>query len=262
MRNHTMGSNPILSARTKHMNKQDHYRQQYAKRNPTWKESTDIYHDQIGRYVTSKTKLLDIGCGHSYLLKDIYKRTSHTYGIDPDKHAITRNKLIKDVRQEYVEKMSFKDNFFDVVICAWVLEHLPNPKKAFKEIHRVLKPGGRVIFITPNTLNYNVWIIRLVPESLHDFFTRKLYGRQDHDTFSKKYRFNSPKKIDESMKEWGYVKEDLILNGDPSYISFDRITFEIACIIEKIQNLKPFRNSKVHIIGIFKKKEKARRKTT
>ena len=251
-----MGSNPILSARTKHMNKQDYFRQQYAKRNSNWEESTNIYHNQIGRYVTSKTKLLDIGCGHSNLLKDIYKKTPHTYGIDPDKHAVKRNNLIKDVRQEYVEKMSFKDNFFDIVVCAWVLEHLPDPKKAFKEIYRVLKPGGRVIFITPNTLNYNVWIIRLIPESLHDFFTRKLYGRQDHDTFSKKYKFNNPKKIEESMKEWGYAKEELIVNGDPSYISFGRITFEIACLFEKIQNLKPFRNSKVHIIGVFRKEAK------
>jgi len=242
------------------MNKQAHYRQQYAKRNPNWEESTNIYHNQIRQYVTSKTKLLDIGCGHSNLLKDIYKRTPHTYGIDPDKHALTRNKLIKDVRQEYVEKMSFTDNFFDIVVCAWVLEHLPDPKKVFKEIHRVLKPGGRVIFITPNSLNYNVWIIRLIPESLHDFFTRKLYGRQENDTFSKKYKFNNPKKIEESMKGWGYTKEDLIINGDPSYISFDRITFEIACLIEKIQNIKPLSNSKVHIIGVFRKEAKAKKR--
>ena len=144
--------------------------------------------------------------------------------------------------------MSFKDNFFDIVVCAWVLEHLPDPKKAFKEIYRVLKPGGRVIFITPNSLNYNVWIIRLIPENLHEFFTRKIYGRQDHDTFSKKYKFNNPQKIEDSMKEWGYAKEELLINGDPSYISF-----EIACLLEKIQDLKPLRNTKVHIIGVFRK---------
>ena len=95
--------------------------------------------------------------------------------------------------------MPFKDNFFDVVVCAWVLEHLSDPNKAFKEIYRVLKPGGKVIFITPNALNYNVWLIRLIPDRFHDFLTKKLYNRQENDTFSKKYLINTPPKIDDLL---------------------------------------------------------------
>jgi len=173
------------------MNKQEYYREKYHKMCPKWRVSTLIYHDLISDSVSKDTFLLDVGCGHSNLLSDIYSKTPHTYGIDPDMSAINRNNEIKYIKRSYVEEMAFKDNFFDVVVCAWVLEHLRDPKKAFKEIYRVLKPGGKVIFLTPNTLNYNVWLIKLIPEKFHDFLTRRLYNRQENDTFPKQYLFNS-----------------------------------------------------------------------
>lgn len=36
---------------------------------------------------------------------------------------------------------------FDLVVMGWVAKHLENPQKVFNEIHRVLKPGGKVIFL-------------------------------------------------------------------------------------------------------------------
>lgn len=39
-------------------------------------------------------------------------------------------------------KLPYTDNFFDVILCNHVLEHIPNDKKAMKEMKRVLKDGG------------------------------------------------------------------------------------------------------------------------
>jgi ubiquinone/menaquinone biosynthesis C-methylase UbiE len=233
------------------MTKQEYYRQKYSEIEPTWMEGTKIYKELIFRLVDKDTYILDVGCGHSELLSDIYSKTDHTYGIDPDPNALNRNTNIKNIERAYVEKMPFENNFFDVIVLAWVLEHLSDPAKAFSEIHRVLKPGGSVIFITPNTYNYNVWIIRLIPEKFHDFFTKKLYQRQENDTFSKKYRINSIKRIDEILSKIGFKKEYLITNGDPSYISFNNLTFKIAILLEKILNKKPFKKCRVHIIGQY-----------
>jgi len=235
------------------MNKQNFYRSKYQTLNPHWRESSQIYHDLILDNTDKDTHILDVGCGHSTLLMDIYQKTPHTYGIDPDLNAVNRNTYIKNVEKSFVEKMPFKDNFFDIVVCAWVLEHLIDPIAAFKEIHRVLKPGGKVVFLTPNAWNYNVWIIRLVPERFHDFFTKKLYGRMDNDTFPKQYRVNSPKRVEAVLSDTNFKKEKLIVNGDPSYISFDDITFLFAILIEKILNLKLLKKAKVHLIGVYKK---------
>lgn len=48
-----------------------------------------------------------------------------------------------------LQNIPFKDNMFDFVITEDVFEHISDYKKAFKEIKRVLKPGGKHIFTVP-----------------------------------------------------------------------------------------------------------------
>ena len=53
------------------------------------------------------------------------------------------------VRCENLERLSFPDRSFDLFITQDVMEHIFNPEAAFKEIARVLKPGGAHIFTVP-----------------------------------------------------------------------------------------------------------------
>lgn len=232
---------------------QEKYRGRYKEINPKWDRSTEIFRKMVLDVVDKETRFLDVGCGHSDLLQEAYEKTPHAYGVDPEVDVLHRNPFLKDIRTEFVEEMSFEDNFFDVVVSAWVLEHLSHPEKAFSEIYRVLKPGGVVIFLTPNAWNYNVWLIRLIPERFHSFFTKKLYGRQDNDTFPKAYKVNSLGKIRKVLNGIGFNEEKLLTNGDPSYISFNNVTFRIALIVEKILNIPVFRKYRVHIVGMFRK---------
>ncbi len=45
--------------------------------------------------------------------------------------------------------LPFRDNAFEVALCTEVLEHLHTPVHALREIHRVLKPGGKLLLTTP-----------------------------------------------------------------------------------------------------------------
>jgi SAM-dependent methyltransferase len=56
---------------------------------------------------------------------------------------------INGYRCENLEKLSFEDEEFDLLITQDVMEHIFNPSKAFKEIARVLKPGGAHAFTVP-----------------------------------------------------------------------------------------------------------------
>ncbi len=237
------------------MNKQERYRQRYKELHPEWDSSPIIYKRLIGENVRSDITILDIGCGHTDFLKEIYDRTPFTYGIDPDAGALAKNQTIKHTVAGNAEKLPFQDSFFDVVVLAWVLEHLEDPEKVFREIHRVLKPHGTVIFLTPNTWNYNVWIIRAIPNAFHDFFTRRLYGRQEHDTFPTRYRINSEKRIERVLTKIGFAKEQMILNGDPTYISFNPPLFWFACFVERFLDLPFLKKARVHLIGSYRKKE-------
>ncbi len=235
------------------MSKQEYYRREYQRLNPGWQESMELYRDLISSSISSKTKVLDVGCGHGDFLKSVYKKTAHTYGVDPDKQALAKNKFIKHKVVAEAQKLPFADNFFDLVVSAWVLEHLTDPQKAFSEIFRVLKPGGKVIFLTPNLWNYNVWLIRLIPNMFHDFLTRKLYNRQENDTYPKQYKINSASQINKILIPTGFKKQKLILNGDPSYISFNQALFKLACLMEKLLDFKPLQFMRVHLIGVYEK---------
>ncbi|MCT2407864.1 class I SAM-dependent methyltransferase [Chryseobacterium antibioticum] len=48
-----------------------------------------------------------------------------------------------------IENIPFKDNSVDYIINIAVLEHVPNPQKVIAEIHRVLKPGGKIYSFIP-----------------------------------------------------------------------------------------------------------------
>jgi 2-polyprenyl-3-methyl-5-hydroxy-6-metoxy-1,4-benzoquinol methylase len=63
-------------------------------------------------------------------------------GIGPDKAS-------EGVRSEDLQRLSYPDGYFDIILTSETLEHVPDPDKAWSEIHRVLKAGGWHIFTIP-----------------------------------------------------------------------------------------------------------------
>lgn len=232
------------------MNRQ-YYQEEYKKLKPGWQDGQAMYCAIVDSLIEKDTKILDIGCGYRNVMKTAYSKTNKTYGIDPNKKALAKNKIIKNKIVCQAENLPFPDNFFDLVVSAWVLEHLENPSVVFKEIYRVLKPRGKVIFLTPNAWNYTIWMIRMTPAKFHAFFARKLYGIQKHDIFPKFYKINSVKRINQTLKPIGFKKVKLYLNGDPTYISFNNFFFKLACFLEDL--FDKFPSARVHLIGIYEK---------
>jgi ubiquinone/menaquinone biosynthesis C-methylase UbiE len=236
-----------------YMSKQEHYRKIYQQIKPGWKDCLKKYIEIINKEIDRNTRILDIGCGHADFLKSVYAKTKHTYGLDPDRGALEKNKIIQHKTVGNADKLPYPDNFFDLVVSAFTLEHLDDPKKIFSEIYRTLKPGGKTIFLTPNVYNYVIWITRLIPDCFHDCIARRLYGRQKNDTYPKKYKINSVKKISNILLPIGFKKSAVILRSDPTYISFNDTLFKLACYIEKLLSKKCFQFAKVHIIGVYQK---------
>jgi SAM-dependent methyltransferase len=62
---------------------------------------------------------------------------------------VPRGEYKNGYRSEDLSQMTFPDNSFDLIITQDVFEHVMEPEKAFKEIARVLKPGGAHLFSMP-----------------------------------------------------------------------------------------------------------------
>jgi SAM-dependent methyltransferase len=58
-----------------------------------------------------------------------------------------------DDKLDIADLQSYKDGQFDFFICSHVLEHVPDDKKAIRELYRILKPGGSGILMVPLILS-------------------------------------------------------------------------------------------------------------
>lgn len=89
--------------------------------------------------------------GHSVNLK---KQCKNYMGSHFFKNKIL-GEYVNGIRNEDLENQTFDNETFDLVITSDVMEHIYEPVKAFKEIHRTLKPGGAHIFSVPLINKHN-----------------------------------------------------------------------------------------------------------
>ncbi|MBI4036871.1 class I SAM-dependent methyltransferase [Candidatus Daviesbacteria bacterium] len=105
-----------------------------------------------------KANFLDLGCNDGlftqFCLKTI--KTKNIYGVDIDNDKVKQAKKlgVKVVKCDLNEAISFKDNFFDVVMANQVIEHLYQVDNFISEIYRILKPGGYTIVSTENASSW------------------------------------------------------------------------------------------------------------
>ncbi len=96
-----------------------------------------------------RLKILDVGCYPYHLGAAMEKMGIGVWGI-AGKHEPINNKNVAILNIE-TDKFPYRSNFFDVVLCSEVIEHLPrSPVPALKEMLRVAKKGSHLLITTPN----------------------------------------------------------------------------------------------------------------
>ncbi|HJX83388.1 MAG TPA: class I SAM-dependent methyltransferase [Candidatus Angelobacter sp.] len=104
-------------------------------------------------YLSAKKqgRLLDVGCGNGEALESMAALGWQTEGLDIDPIAVqvARSKGLK-VRQGTLQSQQFASGAFDAVVMSHVIEHVHDPVLMMQECNRILKPGGRLVVITPN----------------------------------------------------------------------------------------------------------------
>ena len=104
----------------------------------------------LGNGDRDRRRILDVGCGTGTMLTYLASY-GKAQGVDIDEEAIgyCRERGLTDVRLGSAETLPFEDGSFDLVTALDVVEHLDDDAAALREIHRVLRPGGKLLMTVP-----------------------------------------------------------------------------------------------------------------
>ncbi|CAN5823136.1 hypothetical protein BH23ACT5_BH23ACT5_00950 [soil metagenome] len=93
-------------------------------------------------------RVLEVGCGAGHLTNRLTERGIDMVGVDanPNASAISGSDRVVTMR---AEALDFEDHSFDAVVSVHAIEHIPSLASAMADMARVLKPGGRALFVYP-----------------------------------------------------------------------------------------------------------------
>ncbi len=146
--------------------------------------------------------ILDVGAGTGrHGLYDLRGKCKKMIGIDMCQEVL-QNPLLDEAHVESAYQTHFSDDYFDVIISIMVVEHLKDPLSFLKEMHRILKSGGSLYFITPNAYHYFTFISRLIPENI----SVKYLSWRDKQHKSTREHFETYYKLNNKMAVKKYSK--------------------------------------------------------
>lgn len=188
------------------------------------------------------SRVLEIGCGEGVFRNNLNQEHEY-WGIEPVASAaeIARNKLDRVLVGTYQQvENQLPDNYFDLVICNDVIEHMPDHDEFFESIKQKLAGGGHLVASIPNVRYvWNLWDLMInkdweykdsgILDRTHlRFFTRKSLERtlRNH-----KYEIDMITGINK-CKPWKirnrlrYLIGILLFGSDAKYLQYGiRITY-------------------------------------
>lgn len=114
---------------------------------------------RLGSYLSSSTKILDIGCATGALVEvatSLGVKESIGIELSIPKADFGKSRG-RDIRTMPLGECNFPSNYFDIVMAHHLLEHIPNLQDFLNEVFRILKPNGIFHVIVPR---YNSVFVR------------------------------------------------------------------------------------------------------
>jgi len=132
-------------------------------------------------------RILDVGCGNGFWVKQFSGRQAQVYACDLTTAAVALTQrrlnlygLTANVRQGNAEDLPYEDASFDHVNSQGVIHHTPNTRKCIEEFARVVKPGGTVCFSVyyKTAVHRSKLLFKLVTLLARPFVRMKGRGRE------------------------------------------------------------------------------------
>jgi SAM-dependent methyltransferase len=228
------------------LDKQNAYRARYAARHPGWRPATHVYEALIRERLRPGQQVLDLGCGRGGALEQLGAAIAHPLGLDPDYRSLAGHRLPDLPRMvATAAAIPLAAASLDLVLSSWVLEHLPDPARTFREVARVLRPGGAFVFLTPGATSPAALLNRTL-HPLQQWLVPLFYGRAEVDAFPVVYRANTRRRIEAAARAAGLTLDTFRAVKDPTYFAFHPLIFRLNAALTGIL---PDRMAE-HLVGV------------
>jgi ubiquinone/menaquinone biosynthesis C-methylase UbiE len=194
-----------------------------------------LFEGRVSSLLThSGIALLDAGCGRTVpVLRRFVGKAGRLIGVE-----LVDFTDVPDGIETYkadLAEIPLPDACVDVVMSRSVFEHLTDPEPVYREFARILKPGGRVIFLTANGWDYGSLVARLVPNRHHARVVNFVEGRAEEDTFPTAYKTNTRGAVARLAGQSGLsIASFEYLGQYPNYLMFNGVLFFLGMCYEKL----------------------------
>lgn len=200
-----------------------------------------LYGRALQRYVYRGVRWLDVGCGYQILpfwaMREeaqqlMVSSVAMLAGVDVDPR-IKDHPLLTHRVAGLGGALPFREKTFDLVTANMVIEHVEQPQSFLADVYRVLRPGGRFLFHTPNILFWLTFVAYLTPDSIKKPIIWRLEQRRPEDVFPTRYRLNTPWRIERLAAQAGFEVVELQMAGSSRI--FDRLgpLGWVECLMQK-----------------------------
>jgi ubiquinone/menaquinone biosynthesis C-methylase UbiE len=224
---------------------------------PEFRGMYDRFSDVIHEHVRKGDVMLDAGCGSGRVFQyafDEANRPRLIAGVDLTEEP-KGNRNVDAAARADLARLPFRDATFDIAISSHVAEHLTQPEAVFGELSRVLKPGGRLLILTPNRWHYVTVSAALMPHSFHLRFNQSR-GVDAHDIFPTVYRANTAKRLRALYESAGLDVEALYqFETEPEYLAFSTPTYALGVGFERVVNrFSVLKHLRVNLLAVGRKR--------
>jgi SAM-dependent methyltransferase len=199
-----------------------------------------LFRQFVDSHMRARFAVLDLGAGRGAVgAMDLRRPDLFVAGVDVDP-AVLANPFLDDAELINPDgSIPYDDQSFDIVVAHNVLEHLADPLAVFREVYRVLRPGGTFLSKTPNRRHYVATIARWTPHPFHVWVNRRR-GQQAVDRFPTVYRCNTPQAIEALAARVGFMVESInLVEGRPEYLRGSAPSYVAGLVYERIMNSTP-----------------------
>jgi SAM-dependent methyltransferase len=188
--------------------------------------------------IPAGAEILEVGAGPSNINSEALGKIGRVTGLDVDEDVKKNQWLAKAVVFDG-KKFPFPNESFDACVSNFVLEHVEHPEEHFREVARVLRPGGVYCVRTPNLFHYVSMGARLMPHSLHLLLANRLRALSEdaHDPYPTWFRANTRGKLRKLCRMAGLGKPTMtMIEPEPAYGSAHALLFYPMMMYERVVN--------------------------